>query len=300
MISTSAYSPTTIIQERNPRLSEENRNRLLPTISHLSDLMWMAWNTVSSDPRELRYLAIDKVRNDDTLAVMDYLFLRDKKDNRNIPWPGLEYRGDSEEGKVLLATPNGRATAWLLINHAQRLKGSGELKVNIFSVFGDYGMLWDLNPQSPVGRSRRGTHIERRIRHDAHAEAPSKTQPHGSIQPDSQPLTWYLLPSNGSLVKRATSEEIYEIAKCSGLARLEKIKSAVGGHETPGKEFHMSDLNNGWTGTHWTLGLEPQWHQYFDKQLGEGKVPPEDVIELVTLRQDEEFTTVNGGLKPVS
>lgn len=313
MISTSASSPATIIQQRNPRLSEENRNRLLPTISHLSDLMWMAWNTVSSNPKELRYVAIDKIRDDDTLAVMDYLFLRDKKDNRNIPWPGLEYRGDSEEGKALLATPNGRATAWLLTNHAQKLKGSGELKVNIFSVFGEYCMLWDLDSQSPRGNSKRGAHIDRHVirrlphaaldRPDhhkrendvAHGEVSLETRHHRSLAPDVKPLDPYLLPSNRSLTKRAIS---FENAVCAGQDRLRLIQSANDGKEPPAKEYPRSDLGNGWNGMMGNAGIKDWWVKYFDKELGPGKLPPSN--SFIKLDQIRQFRNADGVVMEVS
>ncbi|KAL9027581.1 MAG: hypothetical protein Q9196_003914 [Gyalolechia fulgens] len=155
IMSTMSYSAAMRLQDRNPAITNEDRDKRLPTISTLADLMWLAWNTVSPNPKALRYLARDKIFNEETLTVMDYLFLRDRKDTRNVPWPGLAYRGDSDEGKALLATPNGRATAWLLIDHAPEMKGPGEiglreLRVRIFAVAGDYCMLWDLEPQSPA------------------------------------------------------------------------------------------------------------------------------------------------------
>ncbi|KAL8938632.1 MAG: hypothetical protein Q9211_003116 [Gyalolechia sp. 1 TL-2023] len=155
ILSTMSYSAAMRLQDRNPAITNEDRDKRLPTISTLADLMWLAWNTVSPNPKALRYLARDKIFNEETLTVMDYLFLRDRKDTRNVPWPGLAYRGDSDEGKALLATPNGRATAWLLIDHAPEMKGPGEiglreLRVRIFAVAGDYCMLWDLEPQSPA------------------------------------------------------------------------------------------------------------------------------------------------------
>ncbi|KAI4100145.1 MAG: hypothetical protein LQ345_007466 [Seirophora villosa] len=159
MLSTSSYGVPTRIQEMHQGITKEERNKLLPTISTLSDLMWLAWNTVSTSPDGLRYIGRDKVYNEETMAVMDYLFLRDKQgETRNVPWPGLEYGGDSDEGKALLATPNGRATAWLLIDFAQEMKRKGEisrreLKVHIFSFVGDYCMLWDMEPQSRRGRA---------------------------------------------------------------------------------------------------------------------------------------------------
>ncbi|KAI4179051.1 MAG: hypothetical protein LQ348_005472 [Seirophora lacunosa] len=159
MLSTSSYGVPTRIQEMHQGITKEERNKLLPTISTLSDLMWLAWNTVSTSPDGLRYIGRDKVYNDETMAVMDYLFVRDNQgETRNVPWPGLEYGGDSDEGKALLATPNGRATAWLLIDFAQEMKRKGEIsrrevKVHIFSFVGDYCMLWDMEPQSRRGRA---------------------------------------------------------------------------------------------------------------------------------------------------
>ncbi|KAL8648269.1 MAG: hypothetical protein Q9210_005093 [Variospora velana] len=160
MLSTSSYSVPMRIQEMHQGITKEDRTKLLPTISTLSDLMWLAWNTVSTTPSNLRYLARDKIYNEETMAIMEYLFVRDKNgETRNVPWPGLEYRGESDEGKALLATPNGRATAWLLIDHAQEMKRKGEigrreLRVHIFSFLGDFCMLWDLEPQTPRQRVR--------------------------------------------------------------------------------------------------------------------------------------------------
>lgn len=92
---------------------------------------------------------------------MDYLFLRDsepKSLTADVRWPGLEYKGDNDELKALLATPNGLATAYILIDHSYELKRRDELtrrvlQVNIFAVDGKYFMLWDIEAQSPRGQS---------------------------------------------------------------------------------------------------------------------------------------------------
>lgn len=144
MLSISSHSVPMRIQEIHQGITKEDRTKLLPTISTLSDLMWLAWNTVSTTPSSLRYLGRDKIYNEETMAIMEYLFVRDKNgETRNVPWPGLDYRGDSDEGKALLATPNGRATAWLLIDHAQEMKRKGEigrrdLRVHIFFFLGGF------------------------------------------------------------------------------------------------------------------------------------------------------------------
>ena len=113
---------------------------------------------MSPNPKELRYIARNKIINKQSGSAMDYLFLRDSGKNslkEDIPFPGLEYGGESEELKALLATPNGVAVAWMLIDHAGELKGreeglgGREIKVNIFEVDRDLFMLWDIEAQSP-------------------------------------------------------------------------------------------------------------------------------------------------------
>ncbi|KAL8939357.1 MAG: hypothetical protein Q9216_003396 [Gyalolechia sp. 2 TL-2023] len=156
-MSVAAYSAVQILLERERRKTKAERDALLPTISKLSDLMWLAWNTVSpSDPERLRYIAQDTIDNQNTKAVMRYLFLRDKGQHNSVIWPGLSYAGDSDEGKALLATPNGWTTAWLLIDHGHQLNWrlmSRQLRVHIFSYAGVYCMLWDLEPNQLVKRA---------------------------------------------------------------------------------------------------------------------------------------------------
>ncbi|KAI4262252.1 MAG: hypothetical protein L6R42_002565, partial [Xanthoria sp. 1 TBL-2021] len=152
IISLNSLSPANVITKRNIGISKENRDKQLPPLSKLSDIIWLNWKTNSPNPKELRYIAHNKIINKQSGSAMDYLFLRPKED---IPFPGLEYSRDSEELKALLATPNGIAVAWILIDHASELKGRDggltrrELKVNIFEVDRDQFMLWDIEAESP-------------------------------------------------------------------------------------------------------------------------------------------------------
>lgn len=317
MLSQSSLSVVTQIQDRNPGITKEDRDRLLPTISSLSDLMWLAWNTVSSSPKELRYIARDTIFNEDSLAVMDYLFLRDKKDNRAVPWPGLEYKGDSDEGKALLATPNGRSTAWLLIDHAQEMRWKGEitqrqLKVNIFSVAGDYCMLWDMEPQSPrkrswlgdklrrhVGRYLRGSIYNKRKVGLAYNETSAQSSYPAHVKHHNKPTLPKPQAFNDSLVKRDPAAE-FETAKCTGQRMWAKIQSAFDGHGDPVQSFLPSALNNGWTRGDEKMALDSTWRRYFDRQLGQGKVPPADQVSFVRLVQDRDFVNSQGKSVKVS
>ncbi|KAL8935231.1 MAG: hypothetical protein Q9216_005527 [Gyalolechia sp. 2 TL-2023] len=311
VMSTSSYSAATRIQDQNQGNTKEDRDKLLPTISALSDLMWLAWNTVSSNPKQLRYLARDNIFNEETLNVMDYLFLRDKKETRNVPWPGLEYRGDSDEVKALLATPNGRAIAWLLIDHAQEMKRKGEisvreLKVNIFSVAGDYCMLWDMEPQSPRKRSILRRDIQSQVKYlltrtsdeDSDHHLGKASNETASQLPSRTPLLKNSLRSklrawDRGLVKRDAASD-FLTARCTGRLMLAKIESAFNGHGDPVQQFDAASLKNGWSRSDDHGVLSAAWHNYFDKELGRGKVPPSDQINYVRIVQDQHFKNSHG------
>ncbi|KAI4230112.1 MAG: hypothetical protein LQ349_006295 [Xanthoria aureola] len=158
IISLNSLSPANIISKRKLGITNANRDKQLPPLNKLSDILWLNWKTACANPQELRYIARNKIINKQSGSAMDYLFLRDSGKNslkEDIPFPGLEYGGESEELKALLATPNGVAVAWMLIDHAGELKGRGEglggreIKVNIFEVDRDLFMLWDIEAQSP-------------------------------------------------------------------------------------------------------------------------------------------------------
>ncbi|KAI4264815.1 MAG: hypothetical protein L6R42_000092 [Xanthoria sp. 1 TBL-2021] len=150
--------PANVTSTRNTGILKENRDKQLPPLRKLSDIIWLNWKANPPNPKELRYIAHNKIITKRSGSPMDYLFLRDSSKNpqkEDIPFPGLEYSGDSEELKALLATPSGIAVAWILIDHARELKGRDEgltrreLKVNIFEVDRDHFMLWDFEAESP-------------------------------------------------------------------------------------------------------------------------------------------------------
>ncbi|KAL9584221.1 MAG: hypothetical protein Q9212_002250 [Teloschistes hypoglaucus] len=159
IIATNSLSPSNVIQKRDQGISKEGRNKQLPPLNKLSDLLWLSWNTVSQNPKQLRYIGRSEIVNPQTRAIMDYLFLHDSESKSltaDTPWPGLEYKGDSDELKALLATPNGLATAYILIDHSYELKRRDELtnrqlQVNIYAIDKKYFMLWDIEAQSPRG-----------------------------------------------------------------------------------------------------------------------------------------------------
>ncbi|KAL8681437.1 MAG: hypothetical protein Q9186_002442 [Xanthomendoza sp. 1 TL-2023] len=266
MMSTSSHSAAEKITERNQGISKSDRDAKLPTISALSDLMWLAWNMAAPPaPQELRYIARDIVSNDETSAVMSYLLTRDKGDPRNVPWPGVAYSGDSDEGKALLATPNGRATAWLLIDHAGEMDWrvtSRQLKVNIFSVFGEYCMLWDMEPQSPRGTVKRDLkhHLKR------HLGRPGKRGP-------------------------AYGDD-FDIFRDMGDTAVREIEAAQTGCGKSVKDYTPDAFKNGWTRvSDRKYALSEHWAKVF-KDLGSPAT--EDTTTYVEMAHDKDFTNNQG------
>ncbi|KAL8819603.1 MAG: hypothetical protein Q9223_001998 [Gallowayella weberi] len=260
IMSTSSYSATEKINERYQGISKADRNAKLPTISALSDLMWLAWNMAAPPaPHELRYIARDIVSNDESSVVISYLLTRDKGDPRDVPWPGVEYSGDSDEGKALLASPNGRATAWLLIDHAGEMDWrvrSRQVKVNIFSVFGQYCMLWDMEPQSPRGTHKRSLNRQ-------------------------------------SLGKRAPIySDDFDIFKDKGDIAVREIEAAQTGCVTTVKDYAPDAFQNGWTRV---KDGKDKVSEYWAKTFRDlGSPTTEDTTNHVEMRQDKAFTNNKG------
>ncbi|KAL8782272.1 MAG: hypothetical protein Q9213_005546, partial [Squamulea squamosa] len=276
IISFSTRSPAWQIEKNNPGISKDDRNALLPPLNSLSDILWTVWNTVSVEPKNLRYIARDYITNGETKAILQYLFLRDLKKDEDIPWPGLEYSGNSDEIKALLATPNGRATAWLLMDHASQLKKKDELtnrqlKVNIFSVENKYCMLWDLEPQNSRRRVKREDHVKRHTKH--HRKHTSKGH-----------------------VKRASKEDFDNFKRQGDIAYNQMI-AALEGCESRVQDYDSAALANGWTRSQdikYTPGVV--WENAVKQVAGENKVPTSATSFYVNLQQDKDFTNRLGQL----
>ncbi|KAL9627283.1 MAG: hypothetical protein Q9204_006679, partial [Flavoplaca sp. TL-2023a] len=269
-----SYSAAQRLYDRNKKkpLTKAERDALLPTISRLSDLVWLAWTTVASNPERLRYFARDNITNDITRALMRYLFLRDKGQANSVVWPGLHYDGDSDEAKALLATPNGRATAWLLIDHGHQMEWrlkSRQLRVHIFAYAGDYCMLWDLEPQSPPKRSKRDNSIER----------PSKHHSKDSIQRH---------------VKRGGKED-FDAAKKQGDIIYGEMQAAWAGCAKEVQDFDPKAFENGWTRKTDGKSLpDKAWQDVIKTVAGEEKAPTLATSFYVNVIHDKDFTNSLG------
>ncbi|KAL8637292.1 MAG: hypothetical protein Q9228_005418 [Teloschistes exilis] len=119
------------------QLSPEVISRSVPPLNRLSDSIWTIWTTKSgSNGRGLRYRGRDNVINPDTVRIMKGIFSA-LHQAEHVPWPGVTAGIDSMIGQALLGTPNGVATAWLIIDHHSIL-GRREPTVTIWTYLDNF------------------------------------------------------------------------------------------------------------------------------------------------------------------
>ncbi|KAL8776182.1 MAG: hypothetical protein Q9203_003468 [Teloschistes exilis] len=122
-----------------------------PPLHRLSDVIWAVWDSLVYHPGNLRYYAVDGIRNKVSQPLMEDIF-NDYRGTDVVPWENrLTFGLDSKEGLALLGSPNGLAVAWILIHRAAE-PGRRVPRVSIFNPNGrNRCMIWDLVPQGAEG-----------------------------------------------------------------------------------------------------------------------------------------------------
>jgi hypothetical protein len=90
-----------------------------PDLKFWSDVAFLQWKSRASDNSELKYVLRYNVMNTVTNFVAEAINFAN--DCKTLPWPGVSYDADSEEGQALLGTPNGSSVAYMLIQHKHQL-----------------------------------------------------------------------------------------------------------------------------------------------------------------------------------
>ncbi|KAL8660485.1 MAG: hypothetical protein Q9168_008441, partial [Polycauliona sp. 1 TL-2023] len=92
------------------RVPEADIPKYIPRLNQLSDLTWLAWDNLVSNPEVLRYYAVERIFNAISGPLMDAIFRQHRDTTGDIPWSArLTFDLDSDEGKALFASPNGIA-----------------------------------------------------------------------------------------------------------------------------------------------------------------------------------------------
>lgn len=130
----------------------------IPDLNKWSDLTFLEYeelckNEPGASVKNLKYIVQSLVDNDDTLRILRHLLGRDSESIRidNLPkddedtkaneetkfWDEYlclreTYRWNTDEFTALIATPNGRISAWLLIQHKEKLGNKRIAEIEVF------------------------------------------------------------------------------------------------------------------------------------------------------------------------
>ncbi|KAJ4335147.1 hypothetical protein N0V87_006301 [Didymella glomerata] len=102
----------------------------LPKLRAFSDVLWGYWSKANPDNKNVRYLFMMGISNDQTNTLIATC-LHNKEETLK-EWPGIEFHTKSDEGHALLGSPNGAAFAYFLMQHKAELGQKTITKVTMF------------------------------------------------------------------------------------------------------------------------------------------------------------------------
>lgn len=152
LFATFNYGPAYEIKH-NEALKQEHPDIEPPPLNHWSDFALIMYdlqvlaclNTGGHcATKDLKYIFQVICTNDDTKDVTNYILNPDHDFRRLARAPEWNqrkiYTMDSDEGKAILATPNGRGVAWMLIQHRDLMGQKRVKSMSVFSVLGSGGV----------------------------------------------------------------------------------------------------------------------------------------------------------------
>ncbi|KAK4954054.1 hypothetical protein LTR28_006346 [Elasticomyces elasticus] len=108
----------------------------LPELKALSDVMFLQWQALCDksrvSPKTLKYFLSSSIVNDATNRIIEEALRRVGQSYPPTKWPGNTFLTTGDEGKAILATPNGRAIAWFLAQHKTQLGNKSVKQVTVF------------------------------------------------------------------------------------------------------------------------------------------------------------------------
>jgi hypothetical protein len=139
-------------QSRGSKPTEDE----LPALRTAADIFWGYWYRDNAfNLANIRYFWVQGVSNPSLI----YMALDRTGAQRNLNWPGVNFELDTEEGKALLGSTNGRFAGHFLASHKKELGLKTVSKVQVFTYEGMelYDMILhvkDLSVESDEGNGR--------------------------------------------------------------------------------------------------------------------------------------------------
>ena len=130
----------------------------IPLLHRLSDIMWLDWGQVMSEPPFLRYIARQQISGTQIESLFDAIFT-ERRGTTDVPWERrFTFALDTGEAMAILGTATINALVWLLIHNA-KLLDKRNVELTIFNPGGNNRcMIWDLMPGfSAPGAYAKGT-----------------------------------------------------------------------------------------------------------------------------------------------
>ncbi|KAF2475090.1 uncharacterized protein BDR25DRAFT_381875 [Lindgomyces ingoldianus] len=120
------YSPGYMGSKKTPPVT------VLPRLKSWSDIAFLQWwgLTCTTNPRNLHYVFSTPVENTTTQAIISRAI--STTGNKLTTWPGVTFGMDTDQGKAILAAPNGVGVAFLLSSHKRQMGAKVVEKVTVF------------------------------------------------------------------------------------------------------------------------------------------------------------------------
>jgi hypothetical protein len=110
--------------------AQDRHDFTVPDLKFWSDVAFLQWKLHASEKSELKYVLRYNVLNSVTNFIIEAVGYAN--DCEMLPWPGVSYGTNSEEGQALLGTPNGSSVAYMLIQHKHQLGHKTVDKITVF------------------------------------------------------------------------------------------------------------------------------------------------------------------------
>ncbi|KAL9625940.1 MAG: hypothetical protein Q9204_007713 [Flavoplaca sp. TL-2023a] len=132
ILTTKAASPKYMNSIRPADVKEKK----IPLLHRLSDIMWLDWGQVMSEPPALRYIARQQISGTQIESLLDAIFT-ERRGTTDVPWEKrLTFALDSRDAMAIRGTATGNALVWLLIHNA-KLLDKRNMEVTVFNPGGN-------------------------------------------------------------------------------------------------------------------------------------------------------------------
>ncbi|KAJ8115284.1 hypothetical protein OPT61_g3034 [Boeremia exigua] len=106
------YSPEAASVNAEPPIQKDG----LPELMRFSDIAWLFWDQLQTkEKHHIQHFFCATILNEETQRAIRRAL--EKTNQEFSVWPGALFKTDTDEGKVLLGSPNGRAFGYFLAQH---------------------------------------------------------------------------------------------------------------------------------------------------------------------------------------